>query len=78
VSAPAVALAERVKRRSEFRPLPRALRNGEIQAPLAAIYDVGISRDLISRATEKVTAELDAWRNRPLARVYAVGMIVSA
>jgi hypothetical protein len=78
VSAPAVASAERVKRQSECRPLPRALWNGEIQAHLTAIYDVEISRDLISRATETVTAELEAWRNRPLDRVYAAGMIVSA
>nr|WP_153546332.1 transposase [Streptomyces sp. RB17] len=34
-----------------------------------------VSRDLISRATDKITEELDAWRNRPLDRVYAVVMI---
>lgn len=51
----------------------KVLTAGEIQAHLAEIDDV--SRDVISRATDKVTEELDAWRNRPLDRGYAVLMI---
>ncbi|WP_392971324.1 transposase [Streptomyces sp. LN245] len=46
----------------------KGLTTGEIQAHLAEIYDLEVSRDLISRATGKVTAELDAWRQRPLDR----------
>ncbi|MFF8848104.1 IS256 family transposase [Streptomyces sp. NPDC015127] len=53
----------------------KGLTTGEIQAHLAEIYDVEVSRDLISRATDKVSTELDAWRNRPLDRTYAVVMI---
>ncbi|MFI7340010.1 IS256 family transposase [Streptomyces sp. NPDC050085] len=53
----------------------KGLTTGEIQAHLAEIYDIDVSRDLISRATDKVTEELDAWRQRPLDRTYAVLMI---
>ncbi|MFF5140225.1 IS256 family transposase [Streptomyces sp. NPDC013157] len=53
----------------------KGLTTGEIQAHLAEIYDVEVSRDLISRATDKVAGEPDAWRNRPLDRTYAVVMI---
>ncbi|MFD9409920.1 IS256 family transposase [Streptomyces sp. NPDC059989] len=53
----------------------KGLTTGEIQAHLAEIYDVDVSRETISKATDKVSAELDAWRNRPLDRVYAVVMI---
>ncbi|MCX5093828.1 IS256 family transposase [Streptomyces sp. NBC_00365] len=53
----------------------KGLTTGEIQAHLSEIYDVEVSRDLISRATHQVSSELEAWRNRPLDRVYAVVMI---
>ncbi|MFG3291104.1 IS256 family transposase [Streptomyces sp. NPDC048179] len=53
----------------------KGLTTGEIQAHLAEIYDVDVSRDLISRATDKIAEELEAWRQRPLDRVYAVVMI---
>lgn len=53
----------------------QGLTTGEIQAHLSEIYDMEVSRDLISRATHQVSAELEAWRNRPLDRVYAVVMI---
>ncbi|TXS39544.1 IS256 family transposase [Streptomyces sp. or43] len=53
----------------------KGLTTGEIQAHLSEIYDMEVSRDLISRATHQVSAELEAWRNRPLDRVYAVVMI---
>ena len=53
----------------------KGLTTGEIQAHLAEIYDVEVSRDLISRVTDKVAGELAAWQTRPLDRVYAVLMI---
>lgn len=53
----------------------KGLTTGEIQAHLSEIYDMEVSRDLISRATHQVSTELEAWRNRPLDRVYAVVMI---
>ncbi|MEU9382057.1 transposase [Streptomyces sp. NPDC048279] len=46
----------------------KGLTTGEVQAHLAEIYDVDVSRDLISRATDKITEELEAWRQRPLDR----------
>lgn len=45
------------------------LTTGEIQAHLADSYDVDVSRDLISRVTDKVVDELNAWQSRPLDRV---------
>ncbi|MCX2185688.1 transposase [Streptomyces sp. SKN60] len=37
----------------------KGLTTGEIQAHLAEIYDFDVSRDLISRAIDKITEELD-------------------
>lgn len=53
----------------------KGLTVGGIRAHLAGICDVGVSRDLISRARDKVTEELEAWRARPLGRVCAVLVI---
>ncbi len=50
----------------------KGLTTGEIQAHLEQVYDVKVSRSLVSRVTQKVTAELEAWRSRPLDAVYAV------
>jgi putative transposase len=53
----------------------KGLTTGEIRAHLAEIYDVQVSRDLISRVTDKVVEELEAWRSRPLDGVYPVVLI---
>jgi putative transposase len=53
----------------------KGLTTGEIQAHLADIYDVDVSRDLISRVTDKVVEELASWQSRPLDRVYPVVLI---
>jgi transposase-like protein len=53
----------------------KGLTTGEIQAHLAEIYDVDVSRDLISRVTDKVNDELEIWRARPLDRIYPVVLI---
>ncbi|MFD8652308.1 transposase, partial [Streptomyces mirabilis] len=53
----------------------KGLTTGEIQAHLAEVYDVEVSRDLVSRATAQVAQDLAAWRTRPLDRVYAVLLI---
>ncbi|MGI8336941.1 IS256 family transposase [Actinomadura scrupuli] len=53
----------------------KGLTTGEIRAHLAEIYQVQVSRDLISRVTDKVVEELEAWRSRPLASVYPVVLI---
>ncbi len=53
----------------------KGLTTGEIQQHLAEIYDMDVSRGLISRATDKIKDEVDAWRSRPLDEIYAVLMI---
>jgi putative transposase len=53
----------------------KGLTTGEIQAHLAEIYDVQISRDLVSRVTDKVAEELAGWQSRPLDAVYPVLLI---
>lgn len=50
----------------------KGLTTGEIRAHLAEIYQVEVSRDLISRVTDKVVEEMEAWRARPLDAVYPV------
>ncbi len=53
----------------------KGLTTGEIQAHLAEIYQADVSKDLISRVTDKVVDELKSWQNRPLDRVYPVVLI---
>jgi putative transposase len=50
----------------------RGLTTGEIAAHLDEVYGATISRDTISRITDKVLEEMTEWRNRPLDRVYPV------
>ncbi len=47
----------------------------DVQAHLKEIYGVEVSHDLISRVTDGVWEELEAWRSRPLDRVYPVVFI---
>jgi putative transposase len=53
----------------------KGLTTGEIRAHLGEIYGVEVSRDLISRVTDKVADELAAWQSRPLDRVWPVLLI---
>jgi putative transposase len=53
----------------------KGLTTWEIQAHLADIYGVDVSRDLISRVTDKVVDELAGWQTRPLDRIYPVVLI---
>ena len=53
----------------------KGLTTGEIAAHLAEIYGTQVSRELISKVTDKVVDELTAWQNRPLDRVYPVVFI---
>jgi transposase-like protein len=53
----------------------KGLTTGEIRAHLGEIYGVEVSRDLISRVTDRVAGELAAWQSRPLDRVYPVLLI---
>ena len=50
----------------------RGLTTGEIAAHFAEVYGTQVSKDTISRITEKVTAEMAEWQTRPLDGVYPV------
>lgn len=50
----------------------RGLTTGEISAHFADVYGATVSRDTISRITDKVLEEMADWRGRPLDRVYPV------
>jgi putative transposase len=53
----------------------RGLTTGEISAHFADVYGASVSKDTISRITDKVIEEMTEWRNRPLDRVYPVVFI---
>lgn len=50
----------------------RGLTTGEIAAHFAEVYGATVSKDTISRITDKVVEEMLEWCNRPLDRVYPV------
>ena len=50
----------------------RGLTTGEIAAHFAEVYGASVSKDTISRITDKVLTEMAEWCNRPLDRVYPV------
>lgn len=50
----------------------RGLTTGEIAAHFDEVYGAKVSKDTISRITEKVTEEMTEWMNRPLDKVYPV------
>ena len=50
----------------------KGLTTGEVSAHLAEVYGADVSRDTISRITDRVLEEMSGWQNRPLDRVYPV------
>jgi transposase-like protein len=50
----------------------RGLTSGEISAHLAEVYGSQVSKETISRITDKIIDEMTEWSNRPLDPVYAV------
>jgi len=50
----------------------KGLTTGEVQAHLAEIYGVEVSRETISKITDRVLEGLAEWQSRPLDPVYAV------
>jgi putative transposase len=50
----------------------RGLTTGEIAAHFAEVYGAKVSKDTISRITDKVVEQMVEWCNRPLDRVYPV------
>ena len=53
----------------------RGLTTGEISAHFAEIYGASVSKDTVSKITEKVIEDMQAWSSRPLQRVYAAVFI---
>jgi putative transposase len=49
----------------------KGLTTGEISAHFAEIYGASVSKEAISRITDKVLEEMQAWQARPLDAVYA-------
>src|SRR3954449_13022342 len=50
----------------------RGLTTGEVAAHFDEVYGAKVSRDTVSRITDKVLEEMTEWQNRPLDRVYPV------
>ena len=50
----------------------RGLTTGEVAAHFAEIYGASVSKETISRITDKVVEEMTDWASRPLDRVYPV------
>jgi transposase-like protein len=50
----------------------KGLTTGEIAAHFAEVFGARVSKDTISRITEKVIGEMTEWQNRPQDRVYPV------
>ena len=53
----------------------KGLTTGEVAAHFADVYGATVSKDTISRITDKVIAEMTEWCNRPLESVYPVVFI---
>ena len=53
----------------------KGLTTGEISTHFVEIYGASISKETISRITDKVVAEMNDWANRPLDVVYAAVFI---
>jgi putative transposase len=53
----------------------KGLTTGEISAHFAEIYGASVSKETVSRITEKVVAEMNDWASRPLDSVYAAVFI---
>jgi transposase-like protein len=53
----------------------KGLTTGEVQAHLVETYGTDVSRETISKITDRVLDDLADWQNRPLDRVYPVVFI---
>lgn len=53
----------------------RGLTTGEISAHFAEIYGASVSKDTVSKITDKVVEDMQVWSSRPLQRVYAAVFI---
>lgn len=53
----------------------KGMTTGDIANHLADVYGTDVSRDLVSRVTDAVVEQMQAWQNRPLDSVYPVLLI---
>ena len=53
----------------------KGLATGEVQAHLAEVYGIDVSRETVSKITHAIFEEMTDWRNRPLEQVYAAVFI---
>src|SRR3954464_1982859 len=53
----------------------KGMTTGEISAHFAEIYGASVSKETVSRITDKVVAEMTEWSSRPLDRVYVAVFI---
>jgi transposase-like protein len=53
----------------------KGLTTGEIAAHFAEIYGASVSKETVSRITDKVVAEMQEWASRPLDAIYAAVFI---
>ena len=53
----------------------KGMTTGDIQTHLAEIYETEISRETISKITDQILDDVNAWQHRPLDAVYAVLLI---
>ncbi len=53
----------------------KGLTTGEISAHFAEIYGASVSKETISRITDKVIEEMQTWQTRPLDSMYAAVFI---
>ena len=49
----------------------KGLTTGEIAAHFAEVYGTSVSKDTISRITDRVVDEMTTWMSRPLESIYA-------
>ncbi len=49
----------------------KGLTTGEISAHFAEVYGASVSKDTVTRITDRVIEEMQAWWTRPLERIYA-------
>jgi len=53
----------------------KGMTTGDIVNHLSDVYDTDVSRDLVSKVTDQVLADLKLWQARPLDAVYPVVLI---
>ena len=75
-----VIVAKRQRRLSDVDEVvlslyAKGLTTGEISAHFADVYGASVSKDTVSRITERVIEEMQTWSTRPLEAVYAAVFI---